>query len=264
MALTPNDPALTKVRQMIQQAAREFETICTGASTAADRQAATLEAAERTAQSCREIASDSDELLTAIQDLQTAVERNAALGRTGSTEAARATDVVNGLSESAEKIGDVVSLISEIASQTNMLALNATIEAARAGDAGKGFAVVAGEVKNLANQTAQATEEITAQIGNIREVVEDAVGAIQRVMESVGDMSTASDTIKQSVDRQSAATRSIHAKADSMLSLSEQVSSNVSEARHLATDNVGRARELLDLAQQLELALDDVGRTAAE
>ena len=106
---------------------------------------------------------------------------------------------VQGLSSSAEKIGDVVKLISEIASQTNLLALNATIEAARAGDSGRGFAVVASEVKALANQTAKATEDISAQIKSIQLATGDSVEAIRAISHTIGrinEMTNDVDTLK--------------------------------------------------------------------
>src|SRR5208282_619059 len=100
-------------------------------------------------------------------------------------QANRTNTTVQSLSEAAQKIGDVVKLISDIASQTNLLALNATIEAARAGEMGKGFAVVASEVKSLANQTAKATDEIAAQVGSMQSATSGAVQAIQKISETI-------------------------------------------------------------------------------
>jgi methyl-accepting chemotaxis protein len=113
------------------------------------------------------------------------------------------------LNEAAERIGQVVQLISEIAAQTNLLALNATIEAARAGDAGRGFAVVASEVKTLASQTAQATDDITRQIGEIQSATRalvDGIGAITRAIEGIHDRST---SINADIESQGDATRDI-------------------------------------------------------
>jgi methyl-accepting chemotaxis protein len=116
---------------------------------------------------------------------------------------------VQSLAETAGKIGEVVKLISDIASQTNLLALNATIEAARAGDAGKGFAVVASEVKSLANQTAKATEEIAAQIAAIQKVTQDAVTAIKEIGGTIGEVSAVATSIASAVEEQGAATQEI-------------------------------------------------------
>src|SRR4029077_18897250 len=110
---------------------------------------------------------------------------------------------VREMTEAAQRIGDVVRLINEIASQTNLLALNATIEAARAGDAGKGFAVVANEVKSLANQTAKATEDISAQISAIQSATRQAVQAIRGIGGTIGEISQISTSISTAVQEQS-------------------------------------------------------------
>src|SRR3546814_392092 len=116
---------------------------------------------------------------------------------------------VQGLADAAQKIGEVVNLINDIASQTNLLALNATIEAARAGEAGKGFAVVAAEVKNLANETAKATDEITGQISGIQQATREAVAAIQSIGQTIGQINEIATTIASAVEEQGAATQEI-------------------------------------------------------
>ena len=124
--------------------------------------------------------------------------------------AARATDgTVRGLSEAADRIGDVLKLIGDIAAQTNLLALNATIEAARAGEAGKGFAVVAGEIKALANQTARATEEIATQIGQMQQACRATVDAIERIGKTVTHITETSTVVAGAVEEQTAVTQEI-------------------------------------------------------
>src|SRR5205823_8973023 len=122
-------------------------------------------------------------------------------------EANRAGSEIRSLADAAMRIGDVIKLISEIAEQTNLLALNATIEAARAGEHGRGFAVVASEVKALANQTAQATEEISAQIQGIQSATGEAVAAIQAIGGTISEIDEISNQIAAAVDQQGAATR---------------------------------------------------------
>ncbi|MBT3292496.1 MAG: hypothetical protein HN380_34665, partial [Victivallales bacterium] len=116
---------------------------------------------------------------------------------------------VEGLGEKSEEIGKIIAVIDDIAAQTNLLALNATIEAARAGDAGKGFAVVASEVKNLANQTAKATEEIGGQINGIQSATQDSVQAIQGITKTIGEISEIASAIAAAVEEQGAATSEI-------------------------------------------------------
>ena len=138
-------------------------------------------AAEQATTNVQTVASAVEELSSSIAEISSQVSKSSEIAQNAVSEADRTNTTVEGLAEAAQKIGDVVSLINDIAGQTNLLALNATIEAARAGDAGKGFAVVASEVKNLANQTAKATEEIGNQIGAIQGATGEAVTAIKGI-----------------------------------------------------------------------------------
>src|SRR6202040_2236455 len=142
-------------------------------------------------------------------------------------EATRTNATVQGLSAAAQKIGDVIKLISDIASQTNLLALNATIEAARAGDAGKGFAVVAGEVKTLANQTTKATEEIQAQVGAIQSETGRAVEAIGNIGKTVDEMSEISTAIASAMEQQGATTHDIARNINQAADRTREVSTNI-------------------------------------
>jgi methyl-accepting chemotaxis protein len=133
------------------------------------------------------------------------------------------------LAEAAQKIGDVVKLISDIAGQTNLLALNATIEAARAGEAGKGFAVVASEVKALATQTARATEEIAQQIGSIQAATGESVTAIARINEIIQRVNQIGSSIAAAIEEQGAATQEIARNVQQVAAGVAGVSSNITE-----------------------------------
>ena len=146
------------------------------------------------------------------------------------------------MAEAAQKIGDVVKLINDIAGQTNLLALNATIEAARAGEAGKGFAVVASEVKSLANQTAKATEDISAQIKSIQSATGGAVQAIGGIGQTIGRISEIATTIASAVEEQGAATQEIARNVQQASAGTNEVSSNIVNVTQAATET-GAASE---------------------
>lgn len=175
-------------------------------------------------------------------------------------EEARKTDeIVGRLSETGRAIGEIVELISQIASQTNLLALNATIEAARAGEAGRGFAVVANEVKALAEQTTKATGDISAQVASVQEVAQLSETAIRSIVETIGQVSEISGKIREAVEEQTTATHEISSNAATAHSSSGQVSSNVGtlseamDASRSATEEMQEASaELGQLSNTLE------------
>ena len=155
------------------------------------------------------MAAATEELTASISNIAQQVTRSAEIANKAAEEARRTNSVVEGLAAGTQKIGEVVTLIQNIASQTNLLALNATIEAARAGEHGRGFAVVASEVKALANQTAKATEEISAQVQDIQTATGEAVSAIQAIGGTIAEIDEISNEIAAAVDQQGAATREI-------------------------------------------------------
>jgi methyl-accepting chemotaxis protein len=158
---------------------------------------------------------------------------------------------VQALAAGAQKIGEVVSLISDIASQTNLLALNATIEAARAGEAGKGFAVVASEVKSLATQTAKATDEIGGQISQIQTATQEAVAAIQGITKVIGEISEIAASIASAVEEQGAATQEIARNVQQAAQGTQDVTSNITGVRQAATDTGAAATQVLGAAGEL-------------
>jgi methyl-accepting chemotaxis protein len=167
------------------------------------------------------------------------------------TEAEKTNGTVQGLAEAAEKIGAVVELITGIAEQTNLLALNATIEAARAGDAGKGFAVVASEVKNLANQTAKATEEIGQQIAGMQSAAGEAVEAIGGIGKTITEVDEIAATIAAAVEEQGTATQDIARNVQEAARGTQEVSSNIAGVSQGAEETGRGSTQVLEAAGQL-------------
>ncbi len=167
------------------------------------------EASERTTTNADAVAAATQDLSNAIDDIGQQVTQSTNIANQAVHKAEAANDKINGLANAAQRIGEVVQLITDIAEQTNLLALNATIEAARAGDAGKGFAVVASEVKNLANQTSSATDEIATQISEIQGATGEAVDAIADISSTIHQIDEIASGIATSVEQQNATTTEI-------------------------------------------------------
>jgi methyl-accepting chemotaxis protein len=197
-------------------------------------------AAEQAAGNVQTVAAGTEELTASIREINSQVGRSTAIAAEAADEAAKSTGNIQALSVSAQSIGQVVELIRAIAGQTNLLALNATIEAARAGEAGKGFAVVASEVKQLAAQTAKATDEIGSKIANMQDATTVTVDSIARIVTIIGTIREVTGSIASAVEQQGAATGEI---ADN--------THRAAQGTHAVTDNmagVGQAAELTGAA----------------
>jgi methyl-accepting chemotaxis protein len=225
--------------------------VTAAASTANHETTAAAAAAEQTSANVGTVASATEELSSSIREISGQVTRSSEIAANAVQEAERANSVMSGLADSAKRVGDIVALISGIAGQTNLLALNATIEAARAGDAGKGFAVVASEVKQLATQTAKATEEIQATVAEIQSMTGTAVTSIQGIGGIVARMNEITAAVAASVEEQGAATREIAGNVQQAATGARQVSSNVSAAQGAVAQTDTVAAKVLKAAGTL-------------
>jgi methyl-accepting chemotaxis protein len=207
---------------------------------------------ERASANVQTVAAATQELSASITEISQQVSRSVSVSTRAKEEALHTDTLMRSLSESAEKIGNVVQLIQAIASQTNLLALNATIEAARAGEAGKGFAVVASEVKNLAAQTATATGEIAGQIAAIQNATAQSVEAIQAIGLTIAEITEIATVIASAIEEQGAATSEIARNVDEAASGTTLVSREIGEVKAVAGETDAGAEAALAAARELK------------
>jgi methyl-accepting chemotaxis protein len=212
------------------------EALAVTAQKSARRAAEVAGAAGEASVSVGAVAASAEQLSSSISEIGRQVTRSTDVSGQAVAEARTSSDLVGGLSSSVDRIGAVVSLINDIAAQTNLLALNATIEAARAGEAGKGFAVVAGEVKQLATQTARATEEISGQISTIQAEAKHAAASIQTILATIDSVNDIATAIAAAVEEQGAAAAEIARAVQSASRSTESVSANIVALRHDADE----------------------------
>jgi methyl-accepting chemotaxis protein len=255
----------------LASAATELEATARSLTGTADRSnqqaAGVASAAEEASGGLQTVASAAEELNTSVIEISRRVTQSSTMTMKAVEDTKRTDVIVHALSDSAEKIGTVVSLISDIAGQTNLLALNATIEAARAGDAGKGFAVVASEVKSLANQTGKATEEISVQVAQIQTATREAVEAIRGIATTIEEVSAIATNIASAVEEQGAATSEIARNVQQTTQAAQKVTVSIGGVSQAAGETGTAAGQVLiaasDVSKQAEQLSGEVNSFVA-
>ncbi|MCC5979948.1 MAG: HAMP domain-containing protein [Salinarimonas sp.] len=242
------------VRQL-SSSSTELEATARSLSSTAEetnmQSASVASTAEQTAANVQAVATATEQLAASAQEIGSQVEQTASKSAAAVEQARETNGLVTELSASAQKIGEVIAMISAIAEQTNLLALNATIEAARAGEAGKGFAVVAAEVKGLADQTAKATEEIASQITGMQGISQKSVTAIGAIAQQIEEMSALANSVAAAVEEQQAATGEISRNVAEAARGTQESTENIAQVREASGHTASASEQLLTSANEL-------------
>jgi len=242
---------VTSVGDAASQLEGTARSMTSTAAQTTERSTTVAAAAEEATANVSIVAASADEMGKSVSEIAHQVSHSTAIASQAVHKAQATNDTIEKMSRSAEKIGEVVSLISDIAAQTNLLALNATIESARAGEAGRGFAVVASEVKSLATQTAKATDDIAVQIQEIQGITRESVNAIAEIQRIIDEINSVSVAINAAVEQQSAATQEIARNTAEAAGGAQDVSRNISHVLEGAQQTGEASQEVVQASQQL-------------
>jgi methyl-accepting chemotaxis protein len=253
--------SVTEAASKMQVTAKTMDVVSNEAST---RSATVAEASEESSQNIESVAVATEELTASIQEISRQVSHASGISQNAVSDSETAKSTVEELVIAAQSIGEVIALITDIAEQTNLLALNATIEAARAGDSGKGFAVVASEVKNLANQTAKATDDIKVQIDEVQSRTGDAASAIGSIGTTIREIEEVTTAIAAAVEEQSAATDEIVRTVQQVSTSTRGISENIAQLSQVAGQAQEASGDVTNMSSELGQNSDMLNQAVAD
>lgn len=242
---------VTEVASSAVQMRGNAERLSTVADETKQRSGVVAAAANTAAQTANQVAAAAEELTAAIAEISSQVQKSSTVARHASTQADSINQSMHLLVDKSNRVGEVIQFITDIASQINLLALNATIESARAGEAGKGFAVVASEVKNLASQTAKATEEIIQQVQSMQDATHEAVRSVGEIITIISEISANTSSVAAAVEEQSAATNEISRNIAHTAAGTQEISQNITLVESGADETGVSSKQVFSSAEEL-------------